>query len=314
MLALGAAKPRVPLPAVSSGALNLSGRRDRPRMRACRSPVSLSTNHGDLLVVGAGTLGGAAAQLWASEGHGRVVAETRTEARHGALSAMPGVTPRLRGEAIVSRFPFVLFSLPPSAGDDYVTEARRAASLWDSEGEHDGLLVMTSSGGVYAEESGGVVDELGETAGGPRQQAILGAEQVILDAGGVVVRLAGLYTATRGAHAYWIKAGKISGRPDAFVNLLHYDDATSLSLAALLHGRRTSMRIFLGADDVVTTREGIIDAALAGKRFAGSPRPTFEGIDGPLGRCYDTTKTRHALDWVPSIPSFSVHMLNEMDE
>jgi len=257
-------------------------------------------------------LGGGAAQLWASEGYGDVVAETRTTTRHGVLGATPRIVPRLRSGADSSRSPFVIFSLPPSAGDDYAAEARRAVSLWDTEGASDGIIVMTSSGGVYAEENGGVVDEQGQTSEGPRQQAILAAEQVILDAGGAVVRLAGLYNASRGAHAYWIKAGKVSGRPDALVNLLHYEDATSLTIAAVLRGRGTSMRIFLGADDAVITREGIVDAALAGKRFGGSPRPEFENIaSGPMGRCYNTTETRKALGWEPKHTSFAHHMLTE---
>jgi hypothetical protein len=50
-----------------------------------------------------------------------------------------------------------------AGNDDYAGEARRAASLW---GGKPGRLVFTSSGGVYAEQSGGMVDEkspLGDT-------------------------------------------------------------------------------------------------------------------------------------------------------
>ena len=82
-----------------------------------------------------------------------------------------------------------------------------AASCWLGRAEEDapGGLVFTSSGSVYSEDDGGVVDESSPLTSAPRAARLLSAEEKTLSAGGSVVRLAGLYSATRGAHSYWLK-------------------------------------------------------------------------------------------------------------
>ena len=49
-----------------------------------------------------------------------------------------------------------------------------------------------------------------------------------------VLRLAGLYHSSRGAHTYFMKAGTIDSRPDALVNCIHYEDAADLVVKVLL--------------------------------------------------------------------------------
>ncbi len=53
----------------------------------------------------------------------------------------------------------------------------------------------------------------------------------VVQAGGCVVRLVGLYHANRGAHTYFLKLGKVSRPPTYTVNLIHYEDAADLCLA-----------------------------------------------------------------------------------
>jgi nucleoside-diphosphate-sugar epimerase len=64
----------------------------------------------------------------------------------------------------------------------------------------------------------------------------------VRSAGGNVIRLAGLYTATRGPHAFWLHrsrdlnnsaAAVIQGAADSVVNLLHYQDAAAVVIALL---------------------------------------------------------------------------------
>ncbi|GAB0490226.1 hypothetical protein MMPV_001458 [Pyropia vietnamensis] len=212
---------------------------------------------GDLLILGAGTLGSIAARLWMDGGDDggpprSVVAETRSEARHDALRA-GGAEPRTREQADAAdaaaagasggssettaspppppavTFSNVLFCMPPSSSDDYAGEARRAVACW--RGPSAGRLVFTSTTGAYAEEEGGVVTEGSPTTpGGGRLGA---AEAVIAAAGGTVVRLAGLYALGRGAHTFWLRRGIVGGNPDGLVNMLHYEDAAAAAVAAL---------------------------------------------------------------------------------
>lgn len=66
----------------------------------------------------------------------------------------------------------------------------------------------------------------------------------MLSRGGNVLRLAGLYTATRGPHAYWLHktrdavtagapAPVMPGAADALVNMLHYEDAAGAVIALI---------------------------------------------------------------------------------
>ena len=50
-------------------------------------------------------------------------------------------------------------------------------------------------------------------------------------AGGCVARLAGLYHARRGAHTFFLKAGKVERWGGSTVNLLHYEDGALLTAA-----------------------------------------------------------------------------------
>ena len=61
------------------------------------------------------------------------------------------------------------------------------------------VFVFTSAGSVYAENSGGAVDEAAATARTERSAKLLDAEEHVVATGGTVLRLGGLYTETRGA-------------------------------------------------------------------------------------------------------------------
>lgn len=66
----------------------------------------------------------------------------------------------------------------------------------------------------------------------------MSAEEATTYKSGNVLRLAGLYTASRGPHTFWLKkaeAGeKIDTNSNGLVNMLHYEDAARACIAALL--------------------------------------------------------------------------------
>lgn len=57
----------------------------------------------------------------------------------------------------------------------------------------------------------------------PRTDVLLKSEKVVIEFGGCVLRLAGLYKADRGAHSYWLEKGTVDIRPDHILNLIHYE-------------------------------------------------------------------------------------------
>ena len=259
----------------------------------------------DLLVIGAGTLGARIATGWRRDfPDARVVGETRSSTRHAALREA-GVEPRQREEAPPVRFPCVAFCVPPSAlgrGRDpavYAAEAARAAALWDGRGG----LVLTSSTAVYAESDGGACTEDGALATSERATRLLAAEAAVREAGGSVVRLAGLYDVDRGPHQVFLRSSTSPRRPDGWLNLVHYEDAATLCHLALVRG--APRVIYVGCDGAPVTRAKLVAAIVR----AGLARPeqacVFEGRDGPLGRRCDNTWTRRRLGWQPRYPSFS---------
>ena len=262
-----------------------------------------------LVVVGAGVLGRLAAQEWQQLHPGcEVLGVTRTrpdEEREAAMRA-EGITHRYRSdiEAAVrcgQRWPYVLFSASPGGNDDYAAAVASALNYWDKKAP-GARFVFTSSAGVLAEQDGGIVTETSPVGSGPRAERLLAAEQAVLAAGGCVVRLAGLYLEDRGANNYWLTQEAVAQRPDGVINQVHYRDAASAAVAALLRGSAGS--VYLAADDKPLTREQICVEACRAPRFAGRTVPAFTGSGGGVGKVIDSSGSRAALGWQPRYSTF----------
>jgi nucleoside-diphosphate-sugar epimerase len=95
-------------------------------------------------------------------------------------------------------------------------------------------IAFTSSSSVYAQQDGEVVTEDSETI--PDRETgrlLLAAEKCVIDAGGVVARLAGIYGPGRSVLLSKFKNGEAVIEEDGrrFINQIHRDDAAG----ALLH-------------------------------------------------------------------------------
>ncbi|KAL1209818.1 hypothetical protein V5N11_026401 [Cardamine amara subsp. amara] len=159
------------------------------------SHVSIGAN--DLLIVGPGVLGRLVAQQWRQEhSECQIFGQTVTTTHHDELEKL-GIKPSLKGTEFEGKFSYVIFCAPPSQSADYAGEVRMAASNWNG----DGSFVFTSSSAPYDCFDNGECSEdspvvpLGKS---PRTDVLLKAEKVVLDCGGTVLRLAGLYI------SFWI--------------------------------------------------------------------------------------------------------------
>ncbi|GKV39023.1 hypothetical protein SLEP1_g46859 [Rubroshorea leprosula] len=145
----------------------------------------------DLLIVGPGVLGRLVAEKWREEHPGcQVYGQTMTTDHHDELIKM-GINPLLKGTK-TQQFPYVIFCAPPSQTSDYPGDVRMAALSWSGEGS----FLFTSSSAPFDCSDNGPCDEdtpvmpIGRS---PKTDVLLKAEQVVLEFGGCVVRLAGLY-------------------------------------------------------------------------------------------------------------------------
>ncbi|CAD5320811.1 unnamed protein product [Arabidopsis thaliana] len=264
-----------------------------------QSHVSIGAN--DLLIVGPGVLGRLVAEQWRQEHpESQIFGQTVTTNHHGELENL-GIKPSLKGTEYGGKFSYVIFCAPPSQSADYAGEVRNAASNWNGEGS----FLFTSSSAPYDCFDNGECNEdspvvpLGKS---PRTDVLLKAEKVVLECGGTVLRLAGLYI------SFWISILKlneqetIDARPDHILNLIHYEDAASLAVAIMK--KKAGARIFLGCDNHPLSRQEVMDLmAQSGKfdkKFKG-----FTSTSGPLGKKLNNSKTRAEIGWEPKYPSFA---------
>jgi nucleoside-diphosphate-sugar epimerase len=145
-----------------------------------------------------------------------------------------------------------------------------------------GHIVYISSTSVYGQSDGSWVDESSPTEptteGGQLTLEAERALQAICNAPGstcrlTILRLAGIYGPQRLiARVDQLRAGRpVAGSPDAWLNLIHRDDAVSI-VGDVIEGRGTS-RIYLICDDRPVTR-GEFYTAIAHE--IGAPPPTFD--------------------------------------
>uniref|UniRef100_A0A453AAR6 NAD-dependent epimerase/dehydratase domain-containing protein n=4 Tax=Aegilops tauschii subsp. strangulata TaxID=200361 RepID=A0A453AAR6_AEGTS len=227
----------------------------------------------DLLIVGPGVLGRLVAEKWLKEHPGcKVFGQTASTDHHSELTDI-GIIPSLKGSTISQKAPYVIFCAPPSRSDDYPGDLRVAASNWNGEGS----FLFTSSTALYDCSDNRLCNEdcpsipVGR---GPRTDVLLRAENVVLEAGGCVLRLAGLYKIDRGAHYFWLRKGTLDSRPDHIINQIHYEDAASLAIAIMK--KRPRGRIFLGCDNKPLSRKEIMDAVNKSGKFDTK----FQGFTG----------------------------------
>ncbi|KAK7260516.1 hypothetical protein RIF29_26616 [Crotalaria pallida] len=157
---------------------------------ASNPPPAIGDN--DLLIVGPGVLGRLVAHKWRQEIPGcQVYAQTMTTDHHDELIQM-GINPSLKWIESTHKFPNVIFCAPPSRTPDYADNIRRAALSWNGEGS----ILFTSSTAPYDCSDNGPCDEdtpVVPAGRSPRIDVLLKAENVVLEFGGCVLRLAGLY-------------------------------------------------------------------------------------------------------------------------
>lgn len=178
-------------------------------------------------------------------------------------------------------------AVPPK--EDYAEILDSARRIWNRSGN----FLLISSTRVYSEQQGGNVNEESPI----KEKSLLGlAENLALKDAGMVLRLAGLYDDDRGPHKTVHANKTIGGSPASFLNLIHTQDAAELALNCLLKG--PPREIFLGCDNNPITRRKFVDLV------CGIENDITFSVSDDLGKICNNERTRMALKWEPSRPSF----------
>ena len=164
--------------------------------------------------------------------------------------------------------------------------------------------VLISSTGVYAAEEGGYVtaesDNYGDTQRSMRLREIE-TEWLVAAETNSILRLAGIYGPGRVIGLQNLRAGKpVGGSPDAWLNLIHVDDAAALSLRCL---DTVSSRIELGADGNPVRRGEYYNYVAQSKNL---PAPQFEGksIRNTQSKRCDPSTSFRRLGFEPKFADF----------
>jgi nucleoside-diphosphate-sugar epimerase len=206
-----------------------------------------------LLILGAGFLGREVARQ-AKAGGWSVFPVVRTEdsaqelrSFFPAAQATDGLEARFWGE-LIGEWGGLVWSMSPSrkleesAFEIMHRQGVFRAAEWAKKNSVP--FVYLSSTSVYAESEGGWVDELSPTAqDDPRAQVMVTAERATLQAGGSVLRCAGLYGMGRELRTN-------AGGPKRWLNVIHVEDAARAVGVAL----RRSKQIFNACEDYPLAR------------------------------------------------------------
>lgn len=258
------------------------------------------------LIIGCGYLGQRVAKSWLADGH-TVWALTRSATRAEWL-ASEGIRP-IVGDVCL---PHTLAGLPTAQTTLYAVGYDRSSgntqhevaviglrNVLQSIGTDPGRVISISSTSVYGQSDGEWVDEQSDCHPvQPGGACCAAGEEVIRSfsesssATVNVLRLSGIYGPGRLlSRIESVRAAKvIPGRADAWLNLIHVDDAVSAVRACEERGQRG--QTYLISDDLPVRRRDYYGLL---SKLTDSPAPTFDaelsakrGSGGLNKRCRNT--------------------------
>ena len=246
--------------------------------------------------------------------------DARSQIENADIEAVifDGTRPLDNAERLLSTATFVLSSVPPDTSGDPVL-ALHGQDLERIAGDLQWVGYLSTTG-VYGDTGGATVDETSPLKpSSNRSRRRVEAEKAWLRLhrnAGVPVhifRLAGIYGPGRHVFLSRLRAGvlELPGDADAFLNLIHRDDACSAIWAVLNSPPERLGRIYNVSDGYPIPRKELA-AWLASKIgveepvFTGKPRAS-QGTDASESlpnRKIDNGRLREELDWEACYPSF----------
>ena len=277
-----------------------------------------------ILIAGCGYVGEATADLF-HKASWKVEGWTASEESAEKLSAKPypicalDISDRDQVSAATEKFDAVIHCASTRGGNAglyrrvYLDGARNLIARFTKS-----TFLFTSSTSVYAQKNGELVTE--ESAAEPKHETgkiLRETEDVVLEHGGIVVRLAGIYGPGRSSLLRKFLAGHahLDAVTNRFINQVHRDDIAS-ALFFLLNRTIESQKcaaapraIFNIVDDQPILERGCYEW-LATRL----PRPSPSVATSPLARKRGDSNKRvsneklRTLGWKPRYPSFQAGM------
>jgi nucleoside-diphosphate-sugar epimerase len=268
----------------------------------------------EVLIIGCGFLGEAAADLFSAQGKG-VLGLVRST---GSLERLSGrafdtvlcdVTSDTSVKALKSKVQgatLAIYAVSSGGGNaaDYATLYRdglsRVIKQWQPQ-----RLIFVSSSSVYAQDDNSWVTE--ESAALPERataRVLLEAEEIVLGAGGIVARFTGIYGPGRSMLLRKFLAGEavLEEGGQRYLNQIHRDDGAAALLRLAEAG--SPSEIYNVTDDTPSTQREV-SGWIAD--FLQAPLPP-EGTDQQHKRGVTSKRVSNAkltaLGWKPTYPAY----------
>jgi nucleoside-diphosphate-sugar epimerase len=268
-----------------------------------------------ILIAGCGYVGEATADLFHSAGW-NVEGWVHSNESAARLSAKPyhvhvvDISQRAQVTRHAGAFDAVIQCISSRGGDAeiyrriYLNGARNLLEEFPAA-----KALFTSSTSVYAQRDGSWVTEESETK--PLRETsriLLEVEKLIIEKGGIVLRLAGIYGPRRSAllRKFLNSTAAIDPENDRFVNQVHRDDIASALFLLLNRETQESAQIYNVVDDQPLLQSQCygwlaqrLNRPLPPIRKSKAPRKR-----GNTNKRVSNAKLRH-LGWTPDYPAFS---------
>jgi nucleoside-diphosphate-sugar epimerase len=206
----------------------------------------------------------------------------------------------------------IIHSVSSRGGDEeqyrrlYLNGARNLKAAFP-----EATLLFTSSTSVYPQNDGSVVDET--SAAEPRHpkgKILRETEEVVREAGGIILRLGGIHGPGRSAIVTkYLRGEATAGDPDRFVNHVHRDDIVSALLLLAERRHEHAGQIFNVVGDQPIKA---IDAYewLAPRLRKPIPAETATAVPSKRGETNKRVSNEklRALGWTPRFPTFEAAM------
>lgn len=285
-----------------------------------------------VLIFGCGYLGKQAAAAWLKQGE-EVFAVTRSEKNKNILSGL-GIQPLIGDvcdRSSLQQLPAVDVVLQAISYDRSSGKTQEEVTLQGTENAIDAVhgrctqFILISTTGVYGQTDGEWVDE--DSVCQPTSlsgQLNLQAEQLVMSGFGSsadqranVLRLAGIYGPDRLlSRIESLKENKpLAGRADAWLNLIHVDDAVSAILTCAK--RAEPQRIYNVVDDrPIERREyfGLLASLVAAPAPTFDPNQTRERGAGGLNKRCSNRRIKQQLKWVPYYSSIETGLPQSIEQ
>jgi nucleoside-diphosphate-sugar epimerase len=251
------------------------------------------------LVVGHGYLGSRVAKLWQSQGK-TVFVTTRDRQKVAALEASglrPIVCDVTDGAPLAGRLTEVNTVLYAVGFDRSSNKGMREVCVGGLQNVLNALpantkrVIYISTTGVYGQDDGDWIDE--DSPCRPSRESgrvFLEAEEALqahaFGQRALVLRLAGIYGPGRIPSVRELRSGiPVVASPDAYLNLIHVDDAAQVVVAAESHAKPP--RTYLVADGHPVVRREFYNEV---SRLFRTPPPVFEAPTAGVDRRGNTSK------------------------